>query len=111
VIVAGDGEEAVNKTLSDSFDLCLMDVDMPKMDGIEATKSIRHNHPHHSNAAMPIIAMTAHSDDQIWEKCQAAGMNAYLSKPIDPEALFATIERFAAPASDRGERLAESQVN
>jgi signal transduction histidine kinase/CheY-like chemotaxis protein/tetratricopeptide (TPR) repeat protein len=111
VIVAGDGEEVVDKAVSESFDLCLMDVDMPRMDGLEATKCIRKNHPHHSNAAMPIIAMTAHSDDQIWERCQAAGMNAYLSKPIDPDALFATIERFTAHASDRDAQLAELHVN
>jgi CheY-like chemotaxis protein len=111
VVVANDGEEAVSKAASDSFELCLMDVDMPRMDGLEATRTIRQKHSYSGNAAMPIIAMTAHSGDQIWEKCQAAGMNAYLAKPIEPDALFATIERYTARSNDPQAEPADSQVS
>lgn len=95
VVVANDGEEAVRHAADARFELCLMDVDMPNMDGLEATRQIR-KRASDGLVAMPIIAMTAHSGDQIWDECREAGMNAYLSKPIDPDALFATIERFTA---------------
>lgn len=97
VIVASDGVEAVELAKRNAFDICLMDVDMPRMDGIDATKLIREQS---SEACknLPIIAMTAHSDDQIWEACEAAGMNGYLAKPIQPETLFEMIERHGATA-------------
>jgi len=94
VVVASDGEEAVQKASEDSFALCLMDVDMPKMDGIEATRMIRTTVPGADQDTLPIIAMTAHCGDQIWAKCEAAGMNAYIPKPIDPDTLFENVERF-----------------
>jgi CheY-like chemotaxis protein len=94
VIVANDGEEAYRKAFESDYDLCLMDVDMPKMDGIEATKMIRQDVPGADHDSLPIIAMTAHSGDQIWSRCEAAGMNAYMPKPIDPEKLFANVNRF-----------------
>jgi CheY-like chemotaxis protein len=94
VVVANDGEEALQKSTEGSFSLCLMDVDMPKMDGIEATRMIRANAMKFDRDPLPIIAMTAHCGDQIWAECEAAGMNAYIPKPIDPETLFENIQRF-----------------
>lgn len=94
VVVANDGEEALQKSTEGSFALCLMDVDMPKMDGIEATRMIRAKAKESDRDPLPIIAMTAHCGDQIWGECEAAGMNAYIPKPIDPETLFENIQRF-----------------
>ncbi len=94
VIVANNGEEAVQQASTASFALCLMDVDMPKMDGIQATRMIRMNVPGADRESLPIIAMTAHCGDQIWAKCEAAGMNGYIPKPIDPKTLFENIDHF-----------------
>ncbi|WP_442509595.1 ATP-binding protein [Novipirellula sp. SH528] len=93
VVVANDGVEAVELAKQNAFDICLMDVDMPRLDGIDATKLIREQ-ACEACKHLPIIAMTAHSDDQIWESCEAAGMNGYLAKPIQPEMLFEMIERY-----------------
>jgi two-component system sensor kinase len=98
VVVANNGEEAFQKASEGSYSLCLMDVDMPKMDGIEATKMIRTKVPGADRESLPIIAMTAHCGDQIWSKCEAAGMNAYIPKPIDPKTLFENVNRFQTTA-------------
>ena len=103
VVVANNGEEAIKRAQEGCFALCLMDVDMPKMDGIEATKQIRSTIPECDRDSLPIIAMTAHCSDLIWSKCEAAGMNAYIAKPIDPNTLFENISRFTMtdhPASN-----------
>ncbi|QEG43013.1 ATP-binding protein [Roseimaritima ulvae] len=92
VLLANDGLEAVERSQTAAIDLCLMDVDMPNLDGIEATKRIRQHEA--EGARLPIIAMTAHSSQQIGTACREAGMDAHLSKPIQPDALFAAIERF-----------------
>ncbi len=107
VVVANDGAEAVRHALAEKFDICLMDVDMPEMDGIEATRIIRDKMPRDGDTAFPIIAMTAHSGDQIWDACESAGMDAHLPKPIQPDTLFATIERFT---SHRGNPVAGNPV-
>jgi CheY-like chemotaxis protein len=94
VIVAGNGQAALaalNESGSDRFDLVLMDVQMPDMDGFEATGIIR-TQEKTSGAHLPIIAMTAHAMKGDKERCLAAGMDGYASKPIDAEQLFATID-------------------
>ncbi|TWU20422.1 Signal transduction histidine-protein kinase BarA [Novipirellula galeiformis] len=96
VVVANDGVEAVQLASEQAFDLCLMDVDMPRMDGIDATKMIRRKQAETAETPLPIVAMTAHSDDQIWELCKSAGMNGYLAKPIQPDTLSETLERFCS---------------
>ena len=73
------------------FDLVLMDVQMPVMDGLETTRKIRANREW---ADLPIIAMTAHAMSGDKERCIDAGMNGYVSKPVQPVSLVATIERF-----------------
>ncbi len=86
VTVAADGGQAVAAVLDHEFDVVLMDMQMPGMDGLEATRRIRGLSP--PKSAIPIIAMTANAlkgDDQ---RCLDAGMNDYLAKPVDPEALF-----------------------
>ena len=93
--LASDGQEAVNKVeQSGPFDAILMDLQMPKMDGYNATRTIRQNPAH---AQLPIIATTAHAMDGIWEKCQAATMNAHVAKPIDLVALCKTLLRWIPP--------------
>ena len=97
VEVANDGLEAVHRLLEQpeppNVAVVLMDVQMPEMDGYQATKTIRSD-PRF--AALPIIAMTAHATIEERQKCLDAGMNGHVSKPIDPAALFETVERFAA---------------
>jgi len=92
VDVAWNGREAVEMVESKSYDLVLMDMQMPIMDGLEATRRIRSN-PRF--AKLPILAMTANAMQQDRERCIAAGMNDHLAKPINPEELFATLRRWA----------------
>jgi len=91
VTVTRNGREAVEAVEADSFDLVLMDVQMPEMDGFEATAAIR-KHGEATGRRVPIIAMTAHAMKGDEEKCLAAGMDAYVSKPIDPLKLAEAME-------------------
>ncbi|HEU0004426.1 MAG TPA: response regulator, partial [Terriglobia bacterium] len=99
VAVANDGLEAVGKLLGQpvppNFDVVLMDLQMPEMDGYQATRKIRSD-PRFEK--FPIIAMTAHATIEERQKCLEAGMNAHVTKPIDPSSLFETLERFVTPA-------------
>ncbi|WP_293006661.1 response regulator [Nitrosomonas sp.] len=88
VSIAGNGQEALDKLSKENFDCVLMDIQMPVMDGLEATKMIRTN-PQWSN--MPIIAVTAHVDQLYKDSCRSVGMNDFLVKPIDPEQLVRII--------------------
>jgi CheY-like chemotaxis protein len=92
VTVAGDGKAALQELQHKSFDVVLMDVQMPEMDGMEATAAIRQKEKS-SGGHIPIIAMTAHSLKGDEELCLAAGMDGYVSKPIRTTDLFATIDR------------------
>ncbi|RMF92445.1 MAG: response regulator [Nitrospinota bacterium] len=92
VIVATTGREVLEKVAHDSFDLVLMDVQMPEMGGLEATQIIR-KQEEKSNRHLPIVAMTAHAMQGDRERCLAAGMDAYIAKPIQPQRLFETIEQ------------------
>jgi PAS domain S-box-containing protein len=91
VTVAQNGREAVNLVQSGNFDVILMDVQMPIMDGFQATAAIR-SIENGSPQPTPIIAMTAHAMRGDREKCLAAGMDAYLAKPIDVQELLAMVE-------------------
>jgi two-component system, sensor histidine kinase len=87
VTVAGDGRIALDEVERYGFDVILMDVQMPELDGLEATRILRER-----GVRTPIIAMTAHAMQGDREKCLKAGMNAYVSKPIQPDEVFETIE-------------------
>jgi len=95
VVVAATGTAALEALESQSFDLVLMDVQMPEMDGLEATIAIRERErAGGSGQHVPIIAMTANAMVGDRERCLEAGMDAYVSKPLEIAALFAAIDRF-----------------
>jgi signal transduction histidine kinase/CheY-like chemotaxis protein len=91
VTQAGNGLEALGALKKDSFDLVLMDIQMPRMDGLEATAAIR-DRERGTGRHLPIIAMTAHAMKGDEERCLAAGMDGYVSKPISAKELVEAIE-------------------
>ncbi len=94
--IAADGSQAVAAWRAGSFDLILMDMQMPEMDGLEATRRIRQAEaarPPSSPGRTPIIAMTANAMPDDRETCLQAGMDGYVAKPIDPRLLYAEIDR------------------
>jgi two-component system, sensor histidine kinase and response regulator len=95
VTVAPDGQAAVEAFQAGGFHLVLMDIQMPRMDGFEATAAIRANE-NVTGGHIPIVAMTAHALVGDQERCLASGMDGYISKPIRTSELFATIERMLA---------------
>lgn len=90
---AVNGQEAVQRAREAAYDLILMDVMMPLMDGFDATRGIR-NDKEGKNTKTPIIALTANAMKGDREKCLDAGMDDYISKPLHPEDVFQTIEKF-----------------
>ncbi|HEY4066056.1 MAG TPA: response regulator, partial [Burkholderiaceae bacterium] len=107
---AWDGARAVELALTRGYDLALMDVQMPVMDGLEAARLIRQR----SGLALPIVAMTANAFLEDREACLAAGMNDHVAKPIDPALLHTTLLRWlplrdqpAAPEADAPQQLAQ----
>ena len=106
--IAGNGRQALQAIQREAFDLILMDVQMPEMDGLEATRQIReyedeeHGPDGHRTR---IVAMTANATVHDKEKCLAAGMDDYVSKPVRPEALQRALvrSRVAEPLSEEGE--------
>ena len=91
-VVASNGLEAVKLFAQDSFDIILMDVQMPEMDGFDATYEILKLQANSGNH-VPIVALTAHASPADRSRCLAAGMNDYLAKPIRASALYAMIDR------------------
>ena len=104
VTVAGNGREALAAHSAQPFDLVLMDVQMPEMDGFEATAAIRARE-RDGAPRVPIIAMTAHAMKGDRERCLLAGMDDYLAKPIQAAELYETIERIV-PVDDAGRQAA-----
>jgi len=98
VSVAADGRAALAAFEREHFDVVLMDVQMPEMDGFEATAGIRAKEKS-TGGHIPIIAMTAHSLKGDQERCLAAGMDGYVSKPIRTNELFSTIEKVLGDAA------------
>jgi two-component system, sensor histidine kinase and response regulator len=95
VVIARNGKEAVAAFDAQPFDLILMDVQMPEMDGLEATTRIRAKE-RRTGTHVPIVAMTARALKGDREKCLASGMDRYVAKPIRAEELFDTIEEIIA---------------
>jgi CheY-like chemotaxis protein len=92
VRTATNGREALDMMESEKFDCVLMDLQMPVLDGLEATAAIR-TRERISGGHLPIIALTAHAIAGDLERCLAAGMDGYLTKPINPKDVLATVER------------------
>ncbi len=95
VVVAATGLEALQALEKESFDLVLMDVQMPEMDGLEATVAIREREKV-SGLHQPVVALTAHAMKGDREKCLASGMDGYLSKPIRPQELDNILQSYVA---------------
>lgn len=105
--VAANGQLAVEMIQKSKFDVVLMDVQMPVMDGFQATAAIRKDAPPDARR-IPIIAMTAHAMKGDRERCLAAGMNAYIAKPVDARKLVELIESFAVAGRDKAGAHSES---
>jgi CheY-like chemotaxis protein len=99
VTVADNGLQAVELVKRGDFDLVLMDVQMPKMDGFEATAAVREWESDRGKR-LPIVAVTAHAMEGDRTRCLEAGMDDYVSKPIDPEELEAAIHRWTGDVVD-----------
>ena len=91
VDLATDGEQAVAMALRGSYRLVLMDMQMPRLDGLDACRAIRRQMP---NDTLPVIAMTANAFAEDRAQCQAAGMDDFISKPVDPPALYRLLLRW-----------------
>jgi signal transduction histidine kinase/CheY-like chemotaxis protein len=106
--IVHNGQQAVEAVHSDAFDGVLMDMQMPVMDGLEATRLIRADTQFHD---LPIIAMTANAMPGDREKCLEAGMNDHVSKPVDPNQLYATLIRWIRKSQiNAAEHLSPSLV-
>jgi len=90
VVVADNGRIALQRLETEIFDVVLMDIQMPVMDGYEATRQLRLRE---SLAGVPVVAMTAHELAEVREACAAAGMDDVLTKPVMPEQLFAMLRK------------------
>jgi two-component system, sensor histidine kinase and response regulator len=99
VEVADNGRQALEKLADNGFDLVLMDIQMPEMDGIEATRRIRAGAPG-IDPLVPVIALTAHAMPGDRQRYLKAGMDAYIPKPIEKETFLATVENMGAQAPD-----------
>lgn len=110
--IAPDGEKAINAYRSQSYDLILMDCQMPVLDGYEATKTIREIEYSIGGDAkkIPIIALTANVMDGIIEKCLSSGMNDYISKPISSDSLIGMIKKYLPENIDLQANINESII-
>jgi len=95
-VIAEDGQEAIDRLRGERFDAILMDVQMPVLDGIEATRRIRADPELREQR---IIAMTANAEVEDRERCKAAGMDDYLSKPVQPNQLYQMLARYCGRAA------------
>lgn len=91
VIKCGSGEDAVETAIKEKPDLVIMDVQLPGIDGLEATKRIRASE---ADGKLPIIAVTSYAMTGDKERVLAAGCNGYIEKPINPETFLAEIQRY-----------------
>jgi CheY-like chemotaxis protein len=100
VHAADNASKAMALMLEQPFDLVFMDVQMPEMDGLEATRLIRKGEG--PGKHLPIVAMTAHALKSDRDRCLASGMDGYISKPFKPEELLSAVEDFALMGAQSG---------
>lgn len=105
--IAENGEIAVKKINEGYYDIVLMDMQMPVMDGVTATKEIRKKMEHTS---LPIVAMTANAMVGDREKCAESGMNDHIAKPIDPEQLFSTLLKWIPPKQSKENQAQQMSI-
>jgi two-component system, sensor histidine kinase and response regulator len=108
----GDGRAALALTAEASFDLMLLDLHMPEVDGFEVVRAIRERE-RTTGTRLPIIALTARSSARDRDRCLASGMDDFLSKPIEPQALWTAMDRVIAafpPAAARAPGLLDAQA-
>lgn len=91
--IAENGQEALDSVAKKNYDLILMDIQMPVMDGLEAARRIREL-PGHDRKALPIVAFTAHALEDDYQKSMEWGMNSHITKPIDPKLFYRELERW-----------------
>ena len=103
VTIANNGKEAVDLVNNEDFDVVLMDMQMPEMDGLEATMKIRETF---ASDTLPILAMTENASEEDRDKCLKAGMDAHITKPIDPEVLMSELCKWITP-KDIDEKVQE----
>ena len=118
-VVAANGKEALAAYAAEKFDLILIDVQMPEMDGFAATRAIREREAYTSSAPnqqaavsphIPIVAMTAHAMKGDRERCLEAGMDSYISKPLNPQQLYEVIESVIAPGTEAKNVAVEAEA-
>mgnify|MGYP001806713243 CR=1 FL=1 len=110
--VAVDGLRALDALSREPFDVVLMDLELPDMDGIEVARRIRAGEAGAARAAAPIVAMTAHVSDEARERCLAAGMDSYMAKPVnffELEALNGRLLSTAPPAAGAARPLFDKE--
>ena len=110
VTIVGNGRLAADRAVLESFDIVLMDVQMPEMGGLEATALIR-DHERTAGGHVPIVALTARAMAGDREQCLAAGMDAYVSKPVRPDELFSAIEAVVSRQPDSGRASAAAATD
>jgi two-component system sensor histidine kinase/response regulator len=99
LVEAVNGREAVDKAMAEPFDLILMDVEMPEMDGLEATRRIRAWEAHAGTPPVPIVTLTAHAFNEHRQQCQEAGGSAFLAKPVRKVELLRLLGEWLTPPS------------
>jgi two-component system sensor histidine kinase/response regulator len=97
VVLAANGHEAIERVRATKIDVVLMDVQMPGLNGFEATAALR-AHEQAGGSRLPIVALTAHALSGDRERCLSAGMDDYVSKPLRADRLIAIVERVARAA-------------
>ena len=107
VSIVSDGKEAVEAVKKDNYDIVLMDIQMPIMDGYEATRAIRRDPGYE---LLPIIAMTANAMAGDREKALESGMNDYVTKPIDPDNLYRALQKWITPKKSRKKSKGSSKL-
>lgn len=107
ITTAGNGLEAIELLEKNSFDVVLMDIQMPKLGGIETTEIIREK----LKDDTPVIAMTAHATREEREKCYKAGMNEFLSKPIEREYLFSLLDKYYCSDREQIQKIKKTEVS